>query len=283
MFECAVTPRPVDVKKLKQTPADVSHIKDIIDQPAIVRDAKTKQPLAIMTGGVGDGYPHALLGAVQAISYNTTYRTSGLKSRSRTVGFLPRVAIRRDFCCRSEVARETPGAHAIILEYAAHAAKIYRDLNGPKYASQENTVAAVRPEWRIPRTPFTSGIVNWDNRLMYHQDQGNFRDCWSAMIVLSKSIQGGELVVPSLNVAFRFSGVNVLLFDGAALLHGVAPILRRTAEDSFRYSIVYYALQGCAKCLSAQEELQRIRRVKTQREEKRVGLSIPRGKAPHVS
>ena len=54
----------------------------------------------------------------------------------------------------------------------------------------EKTLAAVRPEWRIPGTIFTSGIINKNNPLRYHRDAGNFPRLWSCMYAIAADCGG---------------------------------------------------------------------------------------------
>ena len=119
---------------------------------------------------------------------------------------------------------------------------------------------------------FTSGICNYNNPLRLHYDKGNFPGSWSAMFAFTHSIRGGNLVLPGYRVAFRFNKPSFIIFDGQKNLHGVTPI-KYLGKSGFRYSVVYYAMQGMCRCLSTGEELERIRVVKTGRERKRAGGS----------
>ena len=120
----------------------------------------------------------------------------------------------------------------------------------------------------MPGGIFTSGICNYNNPLRLHHDKGNFPGSWSAMFAFTHNVKGGLLVLPGYRIAFRFHKPSFIIFDGQKNLHGVSPI-RYVGTGGYRYSVVYYAMNGMQNCLSAREELERIRVVKTQREVKR--------------
>lgn len=201
-------------------------------------------------------------------AYKTDGRTSGMISTSRTIGFLPRLAIRRDFCTSTSMAHEDPEGHAIVCQYAEKVAKYYEQFNPELYAEHQRTVEKVLPEYRVANSVFTSGIINKNNPLPYHLDYGNFRNVWSNMLVFKRKISGGYLSVPEYDIGFELKNNSLLMFDGQNLVHGVTPITMRS-KDAHRYSIVYYSLRDMWNCLPITEELTRIRKLRTEREMRR--------------
>lgn len=211
-----------------------------------------------------------LLRAIQSVEFGKGYRTSGLKSESRIFGYSPRNELRRDYCSTCAMAKDNPGANAELLRWAPIVTGYLSEFNKPKYFEQAGMLEQVRPEWKIPGSLFTSGILNKNSALHYHFDSGNFKGAWSAMIVLIEGMAGGHLNIPEFDLSLRFRTGSLLLFDGQGLLHGVTQLQRQTPR-AFRYSVVYYALSRMRNCLCPQEELARIRQVKTRREQKRGG------------
>jgi hypothetical protein len=126
----------------------------------------------------------------------------------------------------------------------------------------------VKNEWRITDTPFTSGIINQNNRLKYHFDSGNFDSVYSNMIVLKDNVKGGFLAVPEFDMVFECANNTIVMFDGQKIMHGVTEIYKQT-PTAHRYSIVYYSLQQMWNCDTIDEELLRIREIKKLRELKR--------------
>ena len=133
----------------------------------------------------------------------------------------------------------------------------------------EVTGEKVLGEYKIPKTPFTSGIVNKDNQLKYHFDTGNFKEVYSAMLVLKRDIAGGHLSIPEFDMGIELKNNSLFMFDGQGLLHGVTPIFKKTAR-AVRYSIVYYSMRQMWNCLPITDELIRIRKKKAERENNRV-------------
>ena len=98
------------------------------------------------------------------------------------------------------------------------------------------------------------------------------------MAVFKHDVEGGYLCLPEYRVAVECKNNSLFIFDGQSILHGVTPIRRLTTEG-YRYSIVYYTLQQMANCLPPEEELNRIRKNKTERELKRLNPEHMKGLA----
>lgn len=74
--------------------------------------------------------------------------------------------------------------------------------------------------------------------------------------------------MPEFGLGFEIKNSSLLIFDGQSILHGVTPI-RRESENSYRYTVVFYTLLQMWKCEPLDKELARIRKIKTEREQKR--------------
>lgn len=207
--------------------------------------------------------------AVQRIEYGQTYRTAGLKTQSRVFGYMPRVTVRRDYCTSADLAHRNPEENAFLCSGAKLSSDYFRHFFPTEATRQEALLKErVKPEWIIPQSMFTSGIVNWNNQLRYHLDTGNFPGSWNAMLTFKKDLEGGHLAVPEIDLALEVRDATLSIFNAQALLHGVTPF-KKTAPHGYRYTIVYYALQQLCNCGTSAEELERIRLVKTERERKR--------------
>jgi hypothetical protein len=212
------------------------------------------------------------MGALQRLSYVEHYRTGGLLSRSCTFGFAPRIAARRDFCGVADAAFTHPQEHATMIEYGRFSSEIYKEMLPDQHAAHLKLLDdKVADRWREPGCHFTSGIANDKNPLAYHTDAGNFLGTMSTMLTVTRDMGNvsGMLVLPEYGVGFEFNGFELLMFNGAEIVHGVTPMRTFTA-GSMRYSVVYYALQGMANCGTPEEELARIREVRSGREKKKV-------------
>lgn len=203
------------------------------------------------------------------LPYREDKRTEGLPSRSMIFGYAPRNTIRADFCKASAITMQFPQVHAALCALLQQVQPSYQQWAPDTYATHLSTTQArIKPAWRLSDTPFTSGIVNSNNQLPYHHDTGNFKRVFSLMVVIRKGMAGGELVVPEWDLAFACDDASVMIFDGQSWWHGVAPF-RKTFLTGYRYSIVYYTLEQLWTCLEPEEELARIRALKTTRTVKR--------------
>lgn len=213
--------------------------------------------------------------ACKNIRYEKSERTTGLKTQSRIFGYSPRNTIRKDFCSSTSMAVEHPLEHTVICDFGKYIAGLYKEYFPQIYNKHKDLVTENNlDEWKIPQTPFTSGIVNKNNPLKYHFDAGNISDVLSNMIVFKKNMKGGYLACPEFDIAFECADNTAVLFDGQKILHGVTPLNKK--ESSYRYSVVYYSLKQMWNCLPLSEEVLRAREVRNKRETKRAsgGTSI---------
>lgn len=193
--------------------------------------------------------------ALAKIKYQKTKRSGGLKTTSRIFGYQPKNVFRsRHFANRASLDSEMPSVAAKIYSAGEEAARIYKEEVPALYRHHEELTSQVLPEYKILSTPFTSGIVNWNNNLKYHFDAGNFRNVFSVMFIHYSQVLGGELICPEYGLKLKLAHNSVLLFDGQSILHGVTPIQLMNAS-SFRYTTVFYSLFNLMKAKSPIEEL----------------------------
>jgi len=208
--------------------------------------------------------------ACTEVKYTTDYRTNGLKTTSRIFGYNPRNAIRKDWCSAASLAFDAPELHQRVLAGGALAAKYYALHNEELYQEHlKTTEEKIVTDFRLPDVPFTSGIINDNNPLCYHFDSGNFKNVWSAMIVLKHKVSGGYLAMPEYDVMCEVANHSIFYFDGQSILHGVTPIAK-LADDSRRFSLVYYSLQAMWNCQPLRDEIARARMRREEVEQKRL-------------
>lgn len=258
----------VDLKKYTFRTAEEADCTRIIDKPTIVKE---NGEIKIVYAELDRRLPD-LVQALRTINYERNWRTGGLPTNSRIFGYAPRSVIRKDFCSATSLAGQFPREHEIICARARVADRYYKKWNPDLHRVHLDTTSQnVKEEWHIDQSVFTSGIVNKNNPLRYHFDAGNFKNVWSAMMVFKSDVTGGGLNVPEYNLHFKLRDHSILMFDGQGLLHGVTPF-QLLNPKGYRYSIVYYSLRQMWNCLPPEEELKRIRKLKTARELKRAGL-----------
>lgn len=210
-----------------------------------------------------------MVSALKRVDYQTSTRSNGLKTTSRVFGYLPRVPMRRDFCTTSSFARDQPSLHATVVKFGQLISSIYEEYTPETYAKHKKVMeSSVLDEYEIKDTPFTSGIINKNNPLKYHFDSGNFEGMYSLMLGFKQDVSGGFLSIPDYDVGVEICNNSVFMFDGQEIMHGVTPI-KRLSTRSHRFTVVYYSMKQIWNCLPLNEELARIRKIKTEREEKR--------------
>ena len=241
----------------------------IVDQETIVYDDDTGEYVFGLFDIGRD--PKQLVAYLNSIKFQTTRRTGGMLSTSRIFGYSPRVKIRADYCNKTSLSRENKPAHDYVCEYGGVIQDIYKKHAPEAYESHMEMTDKVLGDWKIKDTPFTSWIINKNNKLNYHYDAWNFKNVYSCMITLKDGIDGGYLMIPEYNIQVRTYHNSLFMFDGQSVLHGVSPI-KRLKEDSYRYTIVYYSLKGMRQCLEPSGELERVKKEKTKLYQRRKDL-----------
>lgn len=259
--------RELDLHEYKNRAPAESDYTTLIRDSALIHDADTGELLIVYL--VLDDDSTEIERVLPEIQYPEGARFNGVKSRSKVFGFQPRSLPRRDFCTAAALARENPEAHDIIARYATRVSTYYEQYNPDRYHRHEHQTRKVREQWRMEDSVFTSGIINFNNPLLYHFDAGNFADVWSNMLVFKRDIGGGYLATPEFDCAFHLPNNSLLMFDGQSLVHGVTPIAL-LSEDAYRYSIVYYSLKQMWSCLPLDDEIIRAQKRRLDRELRRL-------------
>lgn len=209
--------------------------------------------------------------AVRSIKYNTSKRTAGLTSTSNVFGYMPRRKIFNDFCGATNLAYQQPKEFKVLCDFAEKATEIYFNTFPEDYKKHKKKVEEeILTDWTLPGGVFTSGIVNKNNELAYHRDNGNYKNVKSNMLVLRDGgAAGGYLILPKYKLKLSCPDNSFIIFDGESILHGVSGI-QKPYETSVRYSIVFYTLSQMKNCLCRTEELKRFRSEKNKTEFKRL-------------
>jgi len=254
--------KEIDISTYKKRTALLSDVSKIITDDVIIY--VDNQPVLLYTK-ITDDTKH-LRWAVKNVKYSTGKRFRGLLSQSAIFGYSPRNVIRHDYCSITYMAEKQPKHHHIISNFVEKLNGYYEKYFPETYNKHKEMVSEkVLKDWTIGDTPFTSGIVNKNNPLKYHLDTGNFKGVLSNMIVFKKGTSGGHLVIPQLDLALEVVDNSLTIFNGQEILHGVSPI-EYDETDGYRYSVVYYSLEQMWKCDPIDDEIVRIRQMKTERE-----------------
>lgn len=262
--------QPIDLADFRQRHAKESDVGEVIREPFVLLD-QGAVIAAYLDLAPTPARPaiDKLFEVLLRVHYRRSARTGGLVSTSRTFGYKPRNALRHDYCSAASLAAEQPEEHAAIASLAPIIGAHYREW-APDIYARHAALADERllPEFRLEHEVFTSGIVNENNPLKYHFDAGNFVNVWSAMLAFKRDIAGGYLALPEYDLAVEIKDHSLFLFDGQSVLHGVTPI-HKLSPTAVRYTVVFYSLREMWNCAPINDEIARIRALRTRREAQR--------------
>lgn len=254
--------RALNLKDYIRRSASDDDYETLITKPTIVVDDDTNEVQIVYAHLKDEDMHKRVYAALERLRFDKSTRTNGLVTQSRIFGYAPRNAIRNDTCTSTSLSIDAPKEHDLICQYGQYVAQLYSETNEETYRSHlAQTDLKVLEGYRIPKTPFTSGIINKNNPLKYHFDSGNYRNVYSCMIAFKHKIEGGHLSVPEYGIGLEIGDATALMFDGQELLHGVTP-MKKLSPYSRRYTIVYYSLQGMWECLPLDDEVARYRKKK---------------------
>jgi hypothetical protein len=264
MRTISATRKPLNPKEYVKRFATENDFSELVTEPCVIEmDGK---PAIVYTKADFETAP--LVAALRSIAYSKSQRTAGLITTSAIFGYAPRRIIYADYCRTADMSYKFPEQHALVCSYAEKVGAQYLAQNPALYGEHQRKAEAVKKNWMLGESPFTSGIVNKNNQLKYHFDSGNFKGTWSCMLAFKRNVSGGYLSLPEFDLGLEIADDSLLMFDGQSILHGVTPLKYETS-DAYRFTVVYYSLSQMWKCESPAEELQRIKRVKTDREQRR--------------
>jgi hypothetical protein len=277
MKRIEATVRELDPNDYLSRSADLSDVSTVIDEDTVVtHNGRVVLGYCSSIGGQLDELRSALENSKS--DFITGFRatkSNAMKPTAVTFGYMPRLEIRvaTKACRIASLYSKNKSMHDLLVAWTGAVTRFYSEL-APEAAEAhlKETTERVRSEYRIPKSMFTSGIVNKSSQLPYHYDSGNFKGAWSAMLGLTKGIHGGHLVIPEYDIALAITDGSLSFFDGQSRLHGVSPF-RRKWDDAERYTIVWYSLEKLWRCLSNREEIANANRSVTQINRKRAGLA----------
>lgn len=261
---------------IKQTPTK-EHYSKVISQDTIF----TKNGKKV---GIYTKIKHPLINEIRKASLETkyvkTYRTrQALPTQSSVFGSLPRIPIRNDYCRYSEKTKSEKLNAQRLFTFMEVLTGIYKEHLPEQYEHDVNVIKKnVKRDYLLKENqPFATANINVNHAIKYHRDTGNFRGNLSNVLILKDGIQGGELVFPEYGFALSQDDSYLAVFDGQNEIHGVMPIFK-TKENPYRASIVYYTLENMKHCYPFKMEVERLKKLSTERANKRAKNVDPRTK-----
>ena len=174
------------------------------------------------------------------IKYPPSSRLSGIASMSEIFGFAPRDPVKKHPGRACKFNRTHKLEYTVLKSIGRHATNLFKKVAPDKFKDHSESLEVVNPNWIMPGSVYTSGIINCSNRLIYHTDNGNLKNCFSAMVTFRKEVRDGFLHCPDYDAIIKNPHGSILIFDGGRLLHGVTPF---DSHHGKRITIVFYALE----------------------------------------
>lgn len=261
---------------IKQTPTKEHYSRVISEDTLFTKNGKKV--------GIYIKIKHPLINEIRKATLQTkyvkTYRThKALPTQSSVFGSLPRIAVRNDYCRYSEKTKSEKLNAQRLFTFMEVLANIYKDHLPEQYEHDVNVIKEnVKSDYLLKENqPFATANINVNHAIKYHRDTGNFRGNLSNVLILRDGIQGGELVFPEYGFALAQDDSYLAVFDGQNEIHGVMPIFK-TKENPYRASIVYYTLENMKHCYPFKMEVERLKKLSTERANKRAKNVDPRSK-----
>jgi len=250
--------RSIDTKKYAKREARENDAQILINRPTRIYDG-SRLVAVFEKPFTSPDIPQKILNSLKSISYATNTRTGGLSTNSRIFGYAPRNARRRkNFCGPARLNEDNPKFYKTVIHTLANYSAQFYGLYFPQeYLKHRQMSQKVQRRYRIGGGIFTSGIINHNNILKYHHDNGNFKNVLSAMWVFRDGeLTGGHQGWQEDKVKFKFFNGSLIFFDGQKIIHGVTPM----DGKGNRFSIVFYSLAAMWHCRTLDEELENARR-----------------------
>jgi hypothetical protein len=193
----------------------------------------------------------------------STRTRHGVPQLSTVYGPLPRIPIREDYCRFSNKSKEEKLNYSKAIKLNELIASFYKQKHPKLYETALTKVKEeINKDYFTTDTPWTNINVNLNQVIKYHCDKGNNTEDLSNVLVIKENVSGGYLDCPQLGLTLHQGDGWLCFFKGQEIIHGVTPCLFKN-KTSFRCSIVNYTLKNLKHCYPYEQELKRLKQVKS--------------------
>lgn len=244
---------------------EVSWREPNVSEPGIYRDAETGEAV-LMVAPLPGGTTNLRRAVFDTKMASTLRQRSGNANVSRVFGFTTRnVMTQKEACRPTSFTYDHPDGQRTMNETAVLLGDYLQEQLPEVFAEDMERLSTILPEWRMTdNSLWTSGNINQSSQLPYHVDGANF-DTWSAMPILRRGMDGGNLHLPEYDVTVDCRDGWAVWFNGFRYVHGVSPMKSRQ-EDGYRYTVVFYAKRGMKDCHTYAVEVGEARKKRAARE-----------------
>lgn len=178
-------------------------------------------------------------------------RTNGTKTKSSVFGYMPRNALRYNYCRKTISTKKEQKNWNTLVEFAKN--KLMPLYLENFYIDVEKKMQEkILQDWKIDETIFTTISINFNQLIKTHTDSFNTKGSLSNVLILKENAQGGELYLPEYDAYIPQNHGDLTIFRGEEILHGVCEC---DVSKGFRASLVFYQLEQLKHCYPYLEEI----------------------------
>ena len=180
--------------------------------------------------------------------------------KSGIIGYSDRYA-RIPYCRTTEFTKKNFEEYKKALPYIVEISELFKKYVPDRYENQRKVWKKTNKDFKIDNTVFTTITVNKNFRTACHYDKGDLKEGFGNLGVLEAGeYSGAYTILPKYGIGIDVRSCDLSFFD-VHELHGNTELKR--IGNAERISIVCYYRKKMVNCGSAEEELERIKNVKT--------------------
>lgn len=188
---------------------------------------------------------------------NTDY---GIVAPSFVTGFVDRYS-RFPYCRQTAYTNTYPDRFIATLPGLRIMNALFEEMLPERHAAQQAAFDRTHADFKIPGTVFTTMTVNRNWRTALHQDAGDLPEGFGVMACFRTGrYTGGYYVMPRYRIAVDLRAGDVI-FSDVHEYHGNTALVGNAAQYE-RMTVVCYFREKMTECGSAQEELERAKRLR---------------------
>ena len=182
---------------------------------------------------------------------HSSTRTSGAKTKSSVFGYMPRNALRYNYCRKTVSTKTEVNNWNTLVDFAKHKLMPFYVENF--YLDAEKKMQEkILTDWKIDETIFTTISINFNQLIKTHTDAFNTKGSLSNVLILKENARGGELYMPEYDAYIPQNHGDLTVFRGEEILHGVCEC---DISKGYRASLVFYQLEQLKNCYPYLKEL----------------------------
>lgn len=212
---------------------------------------ETGRPILMYTNIADWPETQKLIQASLSTNAVASTRTTGAKTKSSVFGYMPRNALRYNYCRKTvSTKQETKNWH-ILVEFAKNKLMPFY-LENFFVDVEQKMQEQILSDWKIDDTIFTTISINFNQLIKTHTDSFNTKGSLSNVLILKENARGGELYLPEYDAYIPQNHGDLTVFRGEEILHGVCEC---DISKGYRASLVFYQLEQLRHCYPYLEEL----------------------------